>query len=337
MKNEKKEKIKKNKNGKINKKNIYKNNGERGSITILVLTSLLFFIMFFMTMYAKNTNKISSQEREIKEIEKAYNEDIEMEYSKKIEEIKNQSISNDVSYVGKYADIDNDGIIDGIIFADLAIGNTVSGNFGDSNGAYTIPKETGLKEYYVKKTEKYERWDINNAKEVIAPKIGTSGKDRFYVMALENVDVTGHTWWASALGKMEDASTKTKTGFGEGKVNTKNILELALETPEIQQNKYGKLDAFDLWALDCVKNKIGKTLQEAKSSKWFVPSRAEWAAFANELHIDRNSYANHNLKVWYWSSSQNDASAVWGVHFLNGYVGYIAVNYSLPVRLAATF
>ena len=59
-----------------------KNRRERGSITVLVLSSLLFFIMFFMTMFMKNSNKISSQEKEIEEIEKAYNEDIELEYSK---------------------------------------------------------------------------------------------------------------------------------------------------------------------------------------------------------------------------------------------------------------
>ncbi len=72
MKNEKKE-IKK----------INKNKGERGSITVLVLASLLFFLMFFMSLYAKNSNKLSSQEKEIKEVEKAYNEDIELAYNRK--------------------------------------------------------------------------------------------------------------------------------------------------------------------------------------------------------------------------------------------------------------
>ena len=68
---------------KIRREKIKKENmRERGSITVLVLVSLLFFIMFFMTLYAKNTNKISSQEKEIEEIEKAYNEDLELEYSK---------------------------------------------------------------------------------------------------------------------------------------------------------------------------------------------------------------------------------------------------------------
>ena len=333
MNNEKKEKIKKNKNGKINKKNINKNNGERGSITVLVLTSLLFFIMFFMTMYAKNTNKISSQEREIKEIEKAYNEDIEMEYSKKMAEIRNQSISNDVSYVGKYADIDNDGIIDGIIFADLAIGKTVPGNWGNSDGAYTIPTETGLKEYYVKKTEKDDRWDKNNAKEVIAPKKGTSGKDRFYVMALEDVDDIEHTWYNNAYEKMSDWQTRTSGDFGKGKDNTDAMIKLGQNkgidntvTPNVN---YGELTANDFWYLESVKN--------TTTNKWFVPSRAEWAAFANELYIDRNSYANYNLKYWYWSSSQYNIYDAWHAAFDYGVMWGNLVDTAGPVRLAATF
>ena len=319
MNNEKKEKIKKNKNGKINKKNIYKNNGERGSITVLVLTSLLFFIMFFMTMYAKNTNKISSQEREIKEIEKAYNEDIEMEYSKKIAEISNQSISNDVSYVGKYADIDDNGTIDGIIFADLAIGNTVPGNFGNQDGAYTIPKMTGLKEYYVKKTEKDRRWDINTAKEVIAPKEGTSGKDRFYVMELEDLKLNNKSTftWNKAY---DNSSFNTSLKFGTGETNTKELM-----------SKPFQIDV-DIWK---------SSVLIEKRPKWFVPSREEWAAFANELNIgksgSKNSYVNHNLERWYWSSSQFNRSNAWYADFIDGCMSGGNVPIAGPVRLAATF
>ena len=343
MKNEKKEEFKKNKNGKINKKNINKNNGERGSITILVLASLLFFIMFFMTMYAKNTNKISAQEREIKEIEKAYNEDIKMEYSKKMAEIRNQSISNDVSYVGKYADIDDNGSIDGIIFADLAIGKTVPGNWGNQDGAYTIPKMTGLKEYYVKKTEKDNRWDKNNAKEVIAPKKGTSGKDRFYVMALEDVagaatgNIQGHTWYKNAWdsinskGKMDDWNTRTYPNFGKGKNNTAAMIKICndkgidnMSNPKVN---YGESDTSDLWNLSAVRN----------TNKWFVPSKEEWSAFAGELKIDKNNQSTYNLAGWYWSSSQFNSKMVWSVYFAFGHMSTSLVDAHNHVRLATTF
>ena len=53
------------------------------------------------------------------------------------------------SYVGNYADIDNDGTIDGVIFADLAVGG--SGQWGNNRyGTYTIPKADNLKSYYIK-------------------------------------------------------------------------------------------------------------------------------------------------------------------------------------------
>ena len=66
---------------------------------------------------------------------------------------KGEQISKIESYVGYYADMDADGTVDGIIYADLAIGG--SGIRGSNeNGTYEIPKKEikDLKEYYISQT-----------------------------------------------------------------------------------------------------------------------------------------------------------------------------------------
>ena len=53
-----------------NKVNILKQ--EKGSITVLVLASLLFFLIFFVNLYLSGGNNISSQEKEIAQVQGAY-------------------------------------------------------------------------------------------------------------------------------------------------------------------------------------------------------------------------------------------------------------------------
>ena len=64
-----------------NKINILKQ--EKGSITVLVLASLLFFLIFFVNLYLSEGNKISSQEKEIAQVQQAYDgsdEQMQIEY-----------------------------------------------------------------------------------------------------------------------------------------------------------------------------------------------------------------------------------------------------------------
>ncbi len=44
---------------------------DRGSITVLVLVTLLFFIIFFVNLYMTSGNQITSQQKEIAKIEEA--------------------------------------------------------------------------------------------------------------------------------------------------------------------------------------------------------------------------------------------------------------------------
>ena len=81
------------------------------------------------------------------------------------------------SGVGYYADVDGNGTVDGIIFADFKKGG--SGSWGGTS--YTISTVTGLKEYYVSKT------NYNGAlgtKNVLSAR--GSGNPRFNVMALSD-------------------------------------------------------------------------------------------------------------------------------------------------------
>ena len=103
-----------------------------------------------------------------------------------------------------YADFEGDGVADGIIFADLKVGNRGDGNWGDSWGDYTIPTEEGLKEYYVVNESYTEAKFGGLTGELIAPVEGTSGKDRFYVIALEDFNPgTGYCWYDAAYGNLD--------------------------------------------------------------------------------------------------------------------------------------
>ena len=237
-------------------------------------------------------------------------------------------ISKEKSYVGYYADIDADGTVDGIIFADLAVGTTKSGEWSDSNGVYSIPTEEGLKDYYVKKTGYVDSFGTSD---VIAP-ISGRGKDRFYIMALKDIRKDGkyYDWYNSAYGQMSDYASTTSIDFGKGKSNTLTMIG------KWNSEAYGAKD-------NCSSHKdMWGQIQEKVNNGWFVPSRAEWAAFAGELEISKDSsnpkyYGNLGLSNYYWSSSQINALYAWIAYFYDGSMCVSNVNNFHYVRLAATF
>ena len=110
------------------------------------------------------------------------------------------TISNIVSNcTGYYADVNDDGTVDGVIFIDLAFGAT--GRWKDSHGDYSYSAVTsGLRSY--KTITKVSSYKGNfGTKSVIVPN-GESGKARFYVMALSDFDTSTYTW--------SDARSKTQ-------------------------------------------------------------------------------------------------------------------------------
>ena len=208
----------------------------------------------------------------------------------------------------------------------MAVGK--SGTWGDINGTgtYSYATETGLKEYYISQTNYTGDF---GTKDVITELKGSGGKDRFYVMSLENFnDGNGptYTWYDAANDEgMDDYATATSTDFGAGKTNTANMIA------KWNASDYGPQDDNDTY-----KDMWG-VIQEEVEKGWFVPSRAEWAAFGSNLNITKDDYADYNLSIWYWSSSQSNTGIAWSADFSDGSMILSYVNGSTYVRLSATF
>ena len=125
---------------------------------------------------------------------------------------------------------------------------------------------------------------------------------------------------------MSDSTSTSKftsEDFGKGKENTEKMIERMKNHSDTSKYEYDYGEPTtgtnaDIWNI----------IEDKVKEGWFVPSKAEWAAFA--------SYLNR-LNNWYWSSSQYDSSGAWGVGFDYGFMGGDGVNSSDSLRLCATF
>ena len=221
---------------------------------------------------------------------------------------KTDKVSKSTSYVGYYADIDADGTVDGVIYADLAKGDNVEKEWNnDSLSEYTIPTVTeGLKNYYISQTN-YKANEGFGTKDVISPK--GIGKDRFYIMALTDIDGkrngTYYDWYNAAHDKMSDYAATTSGDFGKGKSNTTTMISKWNATAYGAQNNCS--DHKDMWG----------QIQEKVNNGWFVPSKAEWSAFGGELGITLSNYGKFGLNDdYYWSSSQYGDDNAWYARLL---------------------
>lgn len=275
------------------------------------------------------------------------------------QEVKETTIAKSTeitdSYVGYYADIDNDGDVDGIIYADMIVGNTKSGRWNENDWSdYNVTKiddVTSVKDYVVS-TKTYTGqttagiYKANNGfgeKEVLVPATNSTGtKDRFYVMTLE--DFTNNSkkrfyWYYNAGGKLDRKTESSAIDFGEGKQKT---IDMVIDWNN-NTTKYGKQitassgrDYIDLWgAIQDGQYNIVSTASDSK--KWFIPSKSEWSAFGEELGITQDNYEIRGLSGWYWSSSQCDTGRAYRANFLYGYIDRNLVYNTSFVRLSTTF
>ena len=139
-------------------------------------------------------------------------------------EAATETVNTETSYIGYYADVDADGTVDGVIYADLAVGG--SGTWGSNGwGNYSYGKETsGLKKYYVS-SESYSGFGGKWTKPVLTEIEGSGEKDRFYVMALEDFNPgTYYCWYDAAYGKLDDPTSGSANDFGEGRENTETMI-----------------------------------------------------------------------------------------------------------------
>ena len=249
-------------------------------------------------------------------------------YAIKISDIYNGTFAEEKEYINTetscvgdyYADIDGNGSVDGVIYADLA--KDVSGQWpdGDEWGPYSYTAESNtLKNYYVSQTG-YE--GLFGTKDVL--KAEGNGADRFYVMALNDVDSNTHYWYYNASG-LENIVSESSNDFGAGKTNTSTMIS------KWNNGGYGTQDNNDMWKV--IQIKVGNI----NDPTWFVPSKSEWAAFGDALDITTDNYPNYGLKDRYWSSSQYGTSYAFGARFDTGYIGSSGVGSDGYVRLSATF
>ena len=156
-------------------------------------------------------------------------------------------------------------------------------------------------------------------------------------MSLADYDANGHYWYKNASGKMSDYSTFTSKDFGKGKENTEKMIE---RMKNHSDSKYNSVDYGE--ATTGTNADIWNIIEDKVKEGWFVPSKAEWAAFASYLNTsktntDTNYYVNYGLNSWYWSSSQYDGTYAWTVNFHGGNMGSGHVDSAHSLRLCATF
>ena len=250
-----------------------------------------------------------------------------------MEPISNEDLQISASNV-YYADLDSSGEIsvDGVIFADLA-GKAESGQWNnDSWSSYTIPSETGLKQYYIKGEYTDEHFGTGK---VIAPMEETSGNERFYVMALEDINPgTGYYWYNNASGNLDSSYNVSITANDfavagakpTGRINTQRMI--TVWNAGSGTGGYGTQNARDMWGV----------IQDEVAEGWFVPSKSEWAAFGAAFGITRSNYSStFGLRGDYWSSSQYNAILAYHAQFAIVSISYNHVDYYYFVRLATTF
>ena len=250
-------------------------------------------------------------------------------------------------YRGYYADVDGNGTPDGVIYADLNKASESGAQYSNGNGAYTYPAKTNLNEYTISK-EKYTEGKFGE-KEIIKLK-KDKGNPRFYVMALENFTTEAYTdsedsskdypaytsyyWYYGAYNHMSPLITSND--FGQGKENTRKMIA--------KWNAAGTSEGYT----DSPQNNrdIWKHIQTKYQQGWYIPSRGEWAAFADyftnktdlETKLTTSNYKiTYGLSGYYWSSSQYGPYYAWVVRFSGGYMDFGNVDRDRYLRLGVTF
>ena len=127
------------------------------------------------------------------------------------------------SGVGYYADVDGNGTVDGIIYADRKIGASGTWGHGLYDYKYSISKVSSTKNYYISQ-KNYS--GVFGTKDVLSPT--GSGNKRFYVMALS--DYSGSTYKFSNAKNIKS---------GEWAVPSPNSWATFLGQLGITANNYG--------------------------------------------------------------------------------------------------
>ena len=255
------------------------------------------------------------------------------------------------SYVGYYADVDGDGTVDGVIYADLA--KSVTGNWDAGKGYnydYSYTSQSNLKKYTISQ----ESYTGDFGTKPVIKATTTEGNDRFYVMALKDVALDGtstaerNTGWdyydaeyivLKSKELAQSMNTKDINDFGQGKSKTQTMITKWNEKGYGTENGGSSYEY--VWSI--FKN-TNNTTGIVDGTKWFVPSIGEWLAFGGNLGVTSSNYANLGLSDRGWSVSLTDKESTNGefrfaysVHFVTGHINENAFGCNYFFRLSATF
>ena len=145
---------------------------------------------------------------------------------------------------------------------------------------------------------------------------------------------TSYYWYYGAYNHM--STLITSNDFGQGKENTRKMIAKWKAAGTSEGYTDSPQNNRDIW----------KHIQTKYQQGWYIPSRGEWAAFADyftnktdlETKLTTSNYnITYGLSGYYWSSSQDYAIGAWRVYFIDGYVDNHFVYSSYYVRLGVTF
>ena len=224
----------------------------------------------------------------------------------------------------KYADIDGDGIADGIIVADISKDSTDT-------------KVTSRLRGYSENTYKYTNADGTQVDGTLIKCTNNTGTPQYYILSLADYDGSVyHFWYYNANGKMSDYSTFTSKDFGKGKENTEKMID---RMKNHSDSKYNGVDYGE--ATTGTKADVWNIIEDKVKEGWFVPSKEEWNTFMTNLKAQGLTTSNYSslfgLNMYYWSSSQSSTNNAWGVTFEYGLVDGNNIGTTASLRLCATF
>ena len=295
----------------------------------IVTVAIVLVLLVALGVYNTSTNKGSGVAKKVSE----GTSDVTYNYKKKYFDTSDnrkgfidpaQYVSKSESQVGKYADVDGDGTVDGIIFADLLFGG--SGEYGtNEDGKYTITKISSCKDYYVSQNSYTNK--LGGTTEVLTP-IG-DGNSRFYVMALADVDENYHNWYHAAYysNGINDYSSIIGNGFGKGKPNTTTMIDKWKNKVYGGQNADTIYERTDIWDV----------VQLQAANGWFVPSKQEWSAFAKCFGITSSTFSSKGLRSCYSTSSLLEAKFAYAIQFNSEKIFNEGIGGGSYIRLATTF
>ena len=164
-------------------------------------------------------------------------------------------------------------------------------------------------------------------------------------MALEDINPgTVYYWYCNADGKLDDPVEPSANDFGQGRTNTEKMVA---EWNKGASGKYGAQHKDDLWGIiqgKTVDDKGNITTDETKnyvSKGWYVPSKAEWAAFGDmaytKMGVTTRNYPDYGLQGNYWASAQYFTRSTYYADFGIGSISNSTVDSIGSARLGATF